>query len=148
MWNCIEGLCVAHMYFAVLKGSKSISEQGRWIQWFHVVPVSRYPKDLRKLKTIPNDPQCSFCNFLYILRHNHSYFRWCQMTSKRIQVVRYWGGLSWPGLHLAASGDKSSPWEVPIGTIVRQRVFSGERTQEGRRIFLPQFIYQFLGLKR
>eukprot|EP00435_Cladocopium_sp_Y103_P029562 s1565_g7.t1 len=34
--------------------------------------------------------------------------------------------------------------QVPIGTIVRERVFSGERTQEGRRIFLPQFRYQFL----
>ncbi|CAE7458342.1 obg [Symbiodinium pilosum] len=34
--------------------------------------------------------------------------------------------------------------QVPLGTIVRERVFSGERTSEGRRIFLPQFRYQFL----
>lgn len=34
--------------------------------------------------------------------------------------------------------------QVPMGTIVRERVFSGERTPEGRRIFLPQFKYQFL----
>lgn len=33
---------------------------------------------------------------------------------------------------------------VPLGTIVRQRVFSGERTEENRRIFVPQFRYQFL----
>eukprot|EP00439_Symbiodinium_sp_Y106_P073678 s678_g13.t4 len=34
--------------------------------------------------------------------------------------------------------------QVPLGTIIRERVFSGERTPEGRRIFLPQFRYQFL----
>lgn len=34
--------------------------------------------------------------------------------------------------------------QVPVGTIVRHRVNSGERTSEGRRIFLPQFRYQFL----
>ena len=36
--------------------------------------------------------------------------------------------------------------QVPIGTIVRERVWSGERTPEQRRIFLPQFRYQRLGI--
>eukprot|EP00913_Durusdinium_trenchii_P027435 g25732.t1 len=34
--------------------------------------------------------------------------------------------------------------QVPLGTIVRERIFSGYTTEEGRRIFLPQFRYQFL----
>jgi len=34
--------------------------------------------------------------------------------------------------------------QVPLGTIVRERTYSGERTEEGRRMFLPQFRYQFL----
>ncbi|CAJ1332589.1 unnamed protein product [Effrenium voratum] len=34
--------------------------------------------------------------------------------------------------------------QVPLGTIIRERVYSGGSTEEGRRIFLPQFRYQFL----
>jgi len=34
--------------------------------------------------------------------------------------------------------------QVPLGTILRERVPLGERTLEGRRIYLPQFRYQFL----
>merc|ERR550534_3333406 len=34
--------------------------------------------------------------------------------------------------------------QVPLGMIVRERVYSGERSDEGRRIFLSQFRYQFL----
>lgn len=33
---------------------------------------------------------------------------------------------------------------MPLGTIVRERVYSGHKTEEGRRIFIPQFRYQFL----
>lgn len=33
---------------------------------------------------------------------------------------------------------------VPLGTIVRQRVYSGQLTDEGRKMHLPQFRYQFL----
>eukprot|EP00811_Abedinium_folium_P026226 NODE_3831_length_1977_cov_14.283784.p1 GENE.NODE_3831_length_1977_cov_14.283784~~NODE_3831_length_1977_cov_14.283784.p1 ORF type:complete len:533 (+),score=158.92 NODE_3831_length_1977_cov_14.283784:94-1692(+) len=34
--------------------------------------------------------------------------------------------------------------QVPVGTIVRERVYTGEKSAKGRRIYLPQFRYQFL----
>ena len=34
--------------------------------------------------------------------------------------------------------------EVPLGTIVRERVKTDKCTEEGRRVFAPRFIYQFL----
>mmetsp|Transcript_25959 Transcript_25959/g.72461 ORF Transcript_25959/g.72461 Transcript_25959/m.72461 type:complete len:542 (+) Transcript_25959:69-1694(+) len=34
--------------------------------------------------------------------------------------------------------------QVPVGTIVRERVNTGFKTEEGRRIYLPQFRFQFL----
>lgn len=49
------------------------------------------------------------------------------------------GGEKGRGLH-----GKDFCLQVPVGTIVRERVYSGERNAEGRRLFLPNFRYQFL----
>lgn len=59
------------------------------------------------------------------------------------QTVKALPGGDGAGTH-RGKNSKDFCLQVPVGTIVRQRVYSGERTSEGRRIYLPQFRYQFL----
>lgn len=49
------------------------------------------------------------------------------------------GGDMGRGLH-----GKDYCLQVPVGTIIREKVYFGERNADGRRLFLPQFRYQFL----
>lgn len=59
------------------------------------------------------------------------------------QAIRAQDGEDGHGTHRGKHSDDLCV-QVPVGTVVRERVYSGYRTVEGRRIFLPQFRYQLI----